>query len=331
MTLARDSQNEPGRSTHTLMQCRVCEGGVEFALTGREMMLGTREAFDYFECLRCGCLQIEDIPADLGRYYADEYYTQAQSSPGVRSRPSSSLRRAWSRFSLGESDLARRLSPRRYGRFDWFRLTQTGLEDAILDVGCGSGRLLRRLRAEGFEQLTGIDLHLRDDLLRDEALCFYRQSLEEHRGDYRLVMSHHSFEHMEDPVRAFAAFRRLVAPGGFLLLRLPMADSWAKGHYGANWVQLDPPRHLHLHTRRSVRLLAERSGFRVSQVIDDSGPFQIWGSEAYVRGVSLDAAGRGGRNEFSLVERLSARSRARVLSKRGAGDQACFYLERIAD
>ena len=187
---------------------------------------------------------------------------------------------------------------------------------------------MRRLHVEGFERLTGIDARLENGLQGADGLDFERVSLEDHRGCYRLVMSHHSFEHMQDPVRGFAAFARLVEPGGTLFLRLPIADCWARRQYGANWVQIDAPRHLHLHTRRSIEILAERAGFRVAHVADDSGSFQIWGSELYRRGITLEQAGRGGRREFSLLDRLSARIRARQLSSRGLGDQACFYLRR---
>jgi SAM-dependent methyltransferase len=223
------------------------------------------------------------------------------------------------------------ISGRRYGRFDWFRRTRTGLHDEILDVGCGSGRLLLRLYGEGFERLMGIDVRLGGVSREGVGPSFERVSPEDHHGLYRLVMSHHSFEHMEDPVRGFAAFARLVEPGGYLLLRLPLADSWARRYYAANWVQLDAPRHLHLHTRRSIAILAERSGFKVTHVADDSGPFQIWGSELYRRGVPLAQAGRGGRNELSLLDRLSARRHARRLTRQGLGDQACFYLQRLSD
>jgi SAM-dependent methyltransferase len=328
MIVARAEFEEKAEATRRLVACRVCGGEVAFALTAHEMMLGARDAYDYFECEECGCLQIASIPSDIDRFYRESYYTSSQSTHRQSSGHCSGLRRRWTRLRLGDGRLARILSGRRYARFEWFRRTRTGLRDEILDVGCGSGRLLFRLQTEGFERLTGIDLRL--EKTRSESVIprFERVSLEDHHGCYQLVMAHHSFEHMSDPVRAFAAFGRLVASGGYLLLRLPVADCWARRHYGADWVQLDAPRHFHLHTRRSIEGLADRSGFRVVHVADDSGPFQIWGSELYRRDVSLVEAGRGGRSALGLRERLAARFRAHSLSRQGLGDQACFYLRR---
>jgi SAM-dependent methyltransferase len=279
MSVALGTNEKSETSTRRLTHCRVCGGLVDFAWTVREAMIGTRDSFDYYECQNCGCVQIGRIPLDLDRYYGDDYYTKSQRLRRLRPGGLFGLRRRWTRLRLLESGFARAVSGRRYARFEWFRRTRTGLGDRILDVGCGSGRLLRRLYTEGFERLTGIDARLENDLLGADGLDFEGVSLEDHRGCYRLVMSHHSFEHMEDPVRGFAAFARLVEPGGTLLLRLPIADSWARRHYGANWVQIDAPRHLHLHTRRSIEILAEHAGFRVAQLGDNSCPFHNWGTE----------------------------------------------------
>ena len=40
----------------------------------REMMYGFKDEFDYFECGNCGCLQIEQIPDDLSKYYPENYW-----------------------------------------------------------------------------------------------------------------------------------------------------------------------------------------------------------------------------------------------------------------
>src|SRR5688572_4794133 len=49
-----------------------------------EMMFGLREKFRYFQCEECGCLQLVDIPGQLGRFYAPGYYAH-QALPQRRS------------------------------------------------------------------------------------------------------------------------------------------------------------------------------------------------------------------------------------------------------
>ena len=349
----RAGRGRPVRAVKARAACRLCGGRAAFALTAREMMLGTRERFDYLECAACGSLQIDPLPVSLDRFYPPDYYTRvglgdddpqetrgaAPASPR-RAGPAPSPARDASRMGRrarrriselrlsSQGALGRALSGRRYARFDWFRRTGTGLDDAILDVGCGSGRLLRRLSREGFTKLVGIDPQGPARPSEDSRIRLLRESPEEHVGEYRLVMAHHSFEHMRDPVAAFAAMARLVERGGHLLLRVPVADGWARSHYGADWVQLDAPRHLHLPTRRAVAILAAGSGLRLLRSVDDSGPFQIWGSELYRRDIPLSGPGESGRSALPWSLRLRARFEAARLRRTELGDQACFYLRR---
>lgn len=310
------------------LRCRICGGRLESSFEAREMYSGSREGFGYSTCTICRCLQIDEIPSDLGRFYANGYFTQrAKPVSGMNERKASSIRRGWTAARLAAGPLLRPLAGRRYGRFDWFTRTQTRIDDAILDVGCGSGRLLWHLHREGFRDLTGIDPHLGRWTSGEHGPRFIAEALEDHEGQYHCVMSHHSFEHVADPPRAFGAFARLVAPEGWLLLRIPVADSWAREHYGRDWVQLDAPRHLHLHTRASIDRLASDFGFRVREVVDDSGAFQVWGSELYRRDVALSEAEKYGRPHLGWGHRLRAELQAARLRRRSLGDQACFYLE----
>ena len=41
------------------------------------MMVGTRETFGYTQCADCLCLQIDEVPQDLARHYAGDYYSYA--------------------------------------------------------------------------------------------------------------------------------------------------------------------------------------------------------------------------------------------------------------
>lgn len=335
----RVPQRPPTASAAT-QRCGYCGEEATFALAARAAGANSGPVCAYFECSACGALLLASTTSDAdvdpagasAREAADQaalhaqtdYYTARQHIPR---RPSPLLRAfrarvARFRLALGSGRLARALSGRRYGRCEWFRRTRTGQGDSILDVGCGSGRLLFRLHADGFRDLVGIDPHLPPQTEARAAdrpgLRFERTAPEAHRGRYHLVMAHHSFEHMRDPRRSFAALAALVAPGGCLLLRTPRADSWARRHYDGAWAQLDPPRHLHIPTRASIERLAATEGFELFHVEDDSGPFQILGSEPRQLG---GAIARG-------IRWLAARRQAARLRRAGLGDQAAYYLRR---
>ena len=49
--------------------CQVCQSQIGSLHVVREMMLGTRDEFHYWEGSECGCLFLTEIPEDLGRYY----------------------------------------------------------------------------------------------------------------------------------------------------------------------------------------------------------------------------------------------------------------------
>ncbi|MEZ4331160.1 MAG: class I SAM-dependent methyltransferase [Myxococcota bacterium] len=309
--------------------CRLCGGEVAFALRARDRTRSNTALHDYVACVACGSLQLERLPADPERAYGPTYYTRQQRLPATRVGGWLGWRRVRARFVLWAArrpslrPFARAVAGRRYGRFEWFVQTATRLDDPILDVGCGSGRLLLRMAGDGFRCLVGIDPALSEETLARVAgrpgLRFERAGPEGHAGTYHLVMAHHSFEHMLAPQRAFAAMAARVAPGGWLLLRVPLAEGEAFERDGAEWAQLDAPRHLQIPTRRAVERLAREQGLVVARIVDDSGPFQLLGS---------GRARHAGLAAWGPLRALVARWRARALRRAARGDQAAFYLRR---
>lgn len=104
-----------------------------------------------------------------------------------------------------------------------------------------------------------------------------------------------------------------------------MASSYAWERYRENWVQLDAPRHLFLHSPGSIELLSQSAGLTLSRIEYDSTEFQFTGSERYARGLRMSDPGWS----FSGSEIRLFQRQARELNAQGSGDQAAFYFTKV--
>jgi SAM-dependent methyltransferase len=326
-----DNVSEPARP------CRAC-GNDQHNMTylGREALLGLGDTFDYIECSGCGAIQIAVIPEDLGKYYTGEYYTFRDPPRGWAK---GLLKRARARYAFTGTGLPGRILVARYGRpliISWLRdwISHTGLtpDHEILDVGCGNAQHFPDLMDVGYCHLTGIDPFVESDFDYGPGTKVLKGDMSRLSGPFDFVMLHHSFEHMPDPRHAMKELFRLVRPGGYVLIRTPVAGSYAWRTYRTNWVQLDPPRHLFVPSVRSLRALAEEVGFAVTDIVFDSDEFQFWGSEQCKRSIPLFDPRSYYVNPraslFSRKEIREFRTRAEQLNRDRDGDSAAFYLRR---
>lgn len=297
------------------------------------MLIGLRDEFDYFQCVTCGCLQIAEPPPDLGRYYPSDYYAFTGLSSHRLHGLKTYLRRARTEYRLQGRGLIGSLLTRLTGPADvpeYLLPARLHVDDRILDVGCGNGRMLGDLAQQGFSRLTGIDPFLADDTPMPAGVHLARRFLEEMDGQYDCIILNHAFEHMPDPSGTFALLRALLTPAGTIVLRIPVVPSLAWETYGIDWFQLDAPRHFFLHSPESIRILAERNGLVIKQIVYDSDARQFWGSEQYRRNIphlspasyKVDPAA----SLFTKPEMDAFEERARTLNREGRGDQASFYL-----
>ncbi len=321
------------------MRCKICGNGQDNqTYQAREMMFGYRDSFAYLECSRCGCLQIVQSPADVAKYYPHTYHTLSAAHTG----PVSLLKRARKRLKCHAlwtgGLLGRAIFGRSYPEDELlYQLRSLGKahlsrNSRILDVGSGRGAVLLELKNAGFERLLGVDPFIQSDIQYPNGLRIRRCLIYDVGGQWDLVMFHHSFEHLPDPLETLRRCSELLPYSGWCLIRLPTVSSYAWKKYRENWVQLDAPRHLFLHSVGSMKVLASKTGFRLEEIVYDSTSFQFWGSEQYVRDIPLMAEGSYCKNPaksiFSPEEIQSFRKEAEALNARNEGDQAIFYLTK---
>lgn len=152
----------------------------------------------------------------------------------------------------------------------WYRGRRTVLEGAIaglglpvpariLDAGCGSGRNMVELAHHG--TVTGIELSA-----TSVSLARARNTGEVIEGSvlqmpfaaerFELAASLDVIEHLEDDLSALRELRRVVAPGGALLVTVPAYQWLWSGHDEIN-------HHHRRYTRRSLLKVAEQAGWKL--------------------------------------------------------------------
>lgn len=312
-----------------LNQCQIC-GNIEnnsFHIA-KEMQLGLLDEFTYLECGNCGCVQLINIPADFSKYYPKDYISLIAAKPKT----------IWKRYKLRKKTLHFLNYPTLIGRLlcfgkskpnylIWAEKTHINLSSKILDVGCGIGNRLREMLDAGFINLTGVDPNIAQDIVYEDTVKIYKSEIfDVNHKLFDLIMLHHSFEHMLNPEQILNKIYDLLTPNGYALIRIPVASSYAWRHYNINWVQLDAPRHLFLHTVKSIELLANKTKFTIKDIAWDSSEFQFIGSESYTKGVPLNKLKK---SNYSSDEIQRYREKAQELNLKHDGDQACFYLQKI--
>lgn len=230
----------------------------------------------------CGLLWLDPMPAegDIDKAYKD-YFTHIEVNGGRRS----ALRHAyglvkkgyWARkYGYGKESVGRwqkilgmmlRLHPGRSADLDFSVMYLPFQQDGqLLDIGCGNGQALQCMGELGW-RVQGVDfdsqavqiaqkkgLEVRLGSLGDQA--FPSNSID------AITMSH-LIEHVHDPLELLKECRRILKPGGRLVMVTPNSGSWGHQRFGASWMHLDPPRHLHIFNEQSLRELTVTAGFQL--------------------------------------------------------------------
>lgn len=272
--------------------CRICGwSGDAPSITVKEMQFNTRQEFQYFECGNCHCLQIESIPENLGSCYGDNYYSN-----------NNPLRNS--------SNTQQITNPTR-----------------ILDVGCGAGYFLCQLAQAGYTSLDGCDPFIEKDIIYENGVHIYKREIHDMKGPYDGIYFNDSFEHVTDPHEVMDSIKRLLSPNGIARIKIPVYPNIAYDMFGADWFQIDAPRHIILHSKQSMDLLAAKHGLSIIKRDYDSNASQILSSYLYSVGIPLwEQTDELVHKHFSKESLLDIIESCKIANQNEYGDHAIFYL-----
>lgn len=208
-------------------------------------------------CGRCGLVFVSPrlAPDALSRFYDQVSYFEGgvYGAQSARS-PAMLLQRTWTR-----------------GRLDRVGATRPDpiKGQRLLEFGSGYGLFLEAARGRGYD-VSGVELsrpaaaHAQDRGL--EVFC--GQLIDAPlTGRYDVVCGWDTLEHVPDPLAVLRRVRELIAEDGTVALSTPYFDSLPARALRARWWTLKPREHIWHYTPRTLRLLAARAGFAVTEVI----------------------------------------------------------------
>lgn len=157
--------------------------------------------------------------------------------------------------------------------------------EKFLDIGCGDGSFLRSICSDDMI-CFGVDIKAigKDPMILkcdidNEPIPYVVGK------DFDVVFAGEIIEHLFDPEHMLDEIRRVLAPGGHLILTTPNLAAWynrislllgyqpffsgvgLRGTYGTLWPAVHAESHLRLYTLPALRGLVESCGFKVVKTI----------------------------------------------------------------
>jgi SAM-dependent methyltransferase len=244
------------------ISCPLCGNrDVVVVARHRDRLLGIEGEFTTTRCTNCGLHYLNPQPTqeELARYYPEAYEPYLAGTDGM----SCNLKRLSVEYGL--SKRCRVVSHRKTG-------------GRLLEIGCANGLFLNAMRQRGNWEVQGVDIspHAVEAARKRFGLDVFQGSLHEAgfaAGAFDVVAMWDVLEHVHDPATTLGEVRRILAPDGMLVFRLPVLDTWERRCFGRYWAGWDAPRHLTLFSRHTLGLMLMRSGFRVTEMACISGSY----------------------------------------------------------
>jgi SAM-dependent methyltransferase len=243
LTGAGDQVATPGHAIPA-DRCPVC-GGKRFRTAFEE------SPYRVMRCLECGAGVVTPRRADLESIYADDTYWRSRSPR-----------------TLGYDDYrgAEALYLRTFKRRLAFVLRDGPRSGKALDVGCAAGFCMAALRELGFEAYgvevsADIASHAIEHFGFDTVHLGPLQSAPFGEHTFDLITMWDVIEHVADPSALLRTARRLLRPGGLLVVETQNIDSAFARLLGRRWHHYKHAEHIYHFTPATLRRLLTAAGF----------------------------------------------------------------------
>jgi hypothetical protein len=233
----------------------------------------SHELFNYGRCAQCGLISLQNVPADLGRYYAGDY------------------------FKLPSSERLKQMARQQNSKMA--AITPYASGKRLLEIGPGVGMFAQRAVLDGYEV---------EVIERDPACCQYlsdQLGVKAHQSDrpektikslpqHDVIALWHVIEHIKNPFELLEAAAANLRSGGVLVLGTPNPDAYQFKLMQSAWPHLDAPRHVHLIPANVLIEKCRTNGLALCRLTTDDADARSWSRFGWQRLLMNRLPGKAG-------------------------------------
>jgi len=211
--------------------------------------------FDVYECPNCGFMQTKPQLSfrTLTQTYTNYYPKRDADIKGIIE-------------ALKSMPTQREISQKGLGTTSHF---QTHKGQKVLDIGCGTCQSLLEIKKLGGEA-WGIDPDKNSQKVANKLkLKFHLGTIHNCKFPtkyFDLITASQVLEHEPDPLKFLKDSKKFLKKNGKIIMSFPNTDSLFEKIWGRNWLHWHIPYHVNHFNKKSLELLAEKSGFKINSL-----------------------------------------------------------------
>jgi 2-polyprenyl-3-methyl-5-hydroxy-6-metoxy-1,4-benzoquinol methylase len=236
--------------------CPFCCGAGVFLFEASDENRRVSEArFGYLRCSSCEAVFLPEPPADLARYYQNEYYDipALEQLKAVADKDRNKIETVL-KFACGGRLLE--VGPA-FGVFAW-QAKQAGFVVNVIEMDARCCEFLRQ--------------SVEVNVSRSDSPHSAMRALPQHD----VIAVWHALEHLPEPLVFLRAAAANLTDGGVLMIAMPNPDAFQFRLMGKRWPHLDAPRHLALIPAALLSSKAQELGLERVYLTSDDSDARSW-------------------------------------------------------
>jgi 2-polyprenyl-3-methyl-5-hydroxy-6-metoxy-1,4-benzoquinol methylase len=214
----------------------------------------TQESFAIVECKKCRLKFTNPRPTEnnVSKYYKSEtYISHSDTKKGIINQVYHLVRKYTLRQKL---NLINSLQSK---------------EKKLLDIGCGTGTFLETCKKAGWKVAgTEPDPETRQVAIKKTKVAIEENILDSFSGStFDVITMWHVLEHIHQLDGVVARLKKLLTPGGTLIVAVPNCESYDAKMFKEQWAAYDVPRHLYHFTQSTIKTLFQKHKMKVEKIL----------------------------------------------------------------